>query len=146
MQNWRSYNDGFWHDVCIIKYESNKRLVRRYKMSDGIKAGAMVNLQTPPASFYTSRILKNHDSKGAPNVEKIAQDFESFFIYMMLKEMDKTTNSSGKNFMKQTYMSVMYEKLGDYMSKKGIGIKEMIAEHMEKNIKVLKEKGDNTGK
>ncbi len=115
-------------------------------MSDGIKAGAMVNLQTPPASFYTSRILKNHDSKGAPNVEKIAQDFESFFIYMLLKEMDKTTNSSGKNFMKQTYMSVMYEKLGDYMSKKGIGIKEMIAEHMEKNIKVLKEKGDNTGK
>ncbi len=115
-------------------------------MSDGIKTCAMINLQNPPASFYTSRILKDHGNKGAPNIEKIAQDFESFFIYTMLKEMEKTTNSSDKSFMKQTYMSVMYEKLGDYIARKGIGIKEMIAEHMEKNIKVLKEKGDNSGK
>ncbi|MCX8111074.1 MAG: rod-binding protein [Syntrophorhabdaceae bacterium] len=115
-------------------------------MSDGIKTGAMINLQNPPASFYTSRILKNHGQKDESNIEKVAQDFESFLIYTMLKEMEKTVSSSGKSFMKQTYMSVMYEKLGDYIAKKGIGIKDMVAEHMKKNIKVLKEMGDNNGK
>ncbi len=115
-------------------------------MGDGIKTGAMMNLQNPPASFYTNRIMKNHGTQGALHIEKIAQDFESFFIYTMLKEMDKTINSSDKSFMKQTYMSVMYEKIGDYMARKGIGLKEMIQEHLEKNIKVLKKMGDNTGK
>lgn len=112
-------------------------------MDDGIKTGAMLNLQVPSASFYTSRILKN---KNESDVEKVAQDFESYFIYIMLKEMEKTTNSTNKSFMKQTYMSSVYERVGDYIAKKGIGIKDMIVEHLQKNIKVLKEMGDNNGK
>jgi len=115
-------------------------------MSDGIKSVTMMNFQAPSASFYTSRILKNKAGTDASDIEKVAQDFESYFLYVMLKEMEKTTNSSNKSYMKQTYMSIMYEKVGDYMAKKGIGIKEMIAEHLQKNIKVLKEKGDNNGK
>ncbi len=115
-------------------------------MGDGIKSGAMINFQAPSASFYTSRILKSKPGADGLNIEKVAQDFESYFLYLMLKEMEKTTNSSNKSYMKQTYMSIMYEKVGDYMAKKGIGLKEMITEHLQKNIKVLKEKGDNNGK
>lgn len=123
-----------------------KKIEEDIDMSDGIKTGAMINLQSPPASFYASRILKHHEQKNESNIEKVAQDFESFLIYTMLKEMEKTVSSSDRSFMKQTYMSVMYEKLGDYIAKKGIGIKDIISEHMKKNIKVLKEMGDNNGK
>ncbi|MCX7965209.1 MAG: hypothetical protein N2596_01090 [Syntrophorhabdaceae bacterium] len=114
-------------------------------MDNSIKNGAMINLQVPSASLYTSRILKGK-AKNESDVEKVASDFESYFLYIMMKEMEKTTNGTNKSFMKQTYMSVMYEKLGDYIAKKGIGIKEMIAEHLKKNIKVLKEIGDNSDK
>jgi len=43
-------------------------------------------------------------------------------------------------------MSLVYEKAADFMAKKGIGIKEMLVEHMEKNTKVLSTNGDNIAK
>ncbi|HOJ44229.1 MAG TPA: rod-binding protein [Syntrophorhabdaceae bacterium] len=115
-------------------------------MSNEIKLGAMMNFQAPSASFYTSRILKNKTNLDASDIKNVAESFESYFLYVMLKEMEKTTNSSNKSYMRDIYMSIMYEKVGDYIAKKGIGIKDMIAEYLQKNIKVLKEKGDNSGK
>lgn len=114
-------------------------------MDNGIKSGSMINFQSPSASFYTNRILKSK-VKYESDIDKVAHDFESYFVFIILKEMEKTTNSSNKNFIKQTYMSAVYEKVGDYIANKGIGIKDIISEYLQKNIKVLKEKSDNSGK
>jgi Rod binding domain-containing protein len=76
--------------------------------------------------------------------EKVASGFESFFIYTMLKEMQKTIHTSKKGFMQETYMSIMYEKLGEYMTGKGMGIKEAMLKYLERdNTKVSPKKIDN---
>ncbi len=87
-------------------------------------------------------------TKGQKNAEKISQDFESYFITTMLKELDKTTHLSKKGYSEETYMSIMYEKLGDYLAKKGIGIKGMVLKYMERadDTKVFQENGDNRDK
>ncbi|MBA4416621.1 MAG: hypothetical protein C0392_01730 [Syntrophus sp. (in: bacteria)] len=88
-------------------------------------------------------------SKGGKSLEKIGQDFESFFITSMLKELDKTTNiSKKKSYEEETYKAIMYEKLGDYLAKKGLGIKDMMLKYMERaeDTKVSQENGDNTAK
>jgi Rod binding domain-containing protein len=64
-----------------------------------------------------------------------------------MKELGKTTESSKKSYAEQTYMSIMYEKMGDYLSRKGLGIKDMLIKYAEdRNIKVLKGTGDNVVK
>jgi Rod binding domain-containing protein len=87
-------------------------------------------------------------AKGQKTSEKISQDFESYFITTMLKELEKTTRLTKKNYSEETYMSIMYEKLGDYLAKKGLGIKDMVQKYMERsdNPKVFQENGDNRDK
>ena len=87
-------------------------------------------------------LMKAKDSK---TVQKLGEDFESYFLTNMLKELDKTTHLSKKSYQKETYTSIMYEKLGEYLAKKGVGIKEMLMKYMERaeTSKVLEESGDN---
>jgi len=87
-------------------------------------------------------------SKEGKNLEKIGQDFESYFITTMLKELEKTTHLSKKSYQEDTYKSIMYEKLGDFLAKKGLGIKDMMLKYMERaeDTKVFHENGDNTVK
>ena len=92
------------------------------------------------------RSLGAKSNNGKTNVEKIAQEFESYLMFTMLKELEKTANLTKKGHTEQTYMSLVYEKAADFMAKKGIGIKEMLVEHMEKNTKVLSTNGDNIAK
>jgi hypothetical protein len=41
-------------------------------------------------------------------------------------------------------MSVVYEKVADYLADKGIGVKEMLMRYADKeNAKVLQKSGDN---
>ena len=55
--------------------------------------------------------------------------------------MQKTTQFSKKGYTEQTYMSVVYEKVADYLADKGIGVKEMLMRYADKeNAKVLSEK------
>lgn len=64
--------------------------------------------------------------------EKIAEDFEALFLFNMLKELDKTTKLSEKGYMEETYMSVIYDKVSQFLAKnKGIGIKEMLMRYSE---------------
>lgn len=92
-----------------------------------------------------NELLKTKEAKTA---KKLAQDFEAFFITTVLKEMDKATHITKKSFMKETYSAIMYEKLGDYAAKKGIGIKDMLLKYMERGgeAKVSNETDDNNGK
>jgi Rod binding domain-containing protein len=116
-------------------------------MSDGMKVNLTTAVQSPSFNSYGSRTISSESQNKELNIEKVAQDFESFMIFTMMKELEKTTQSSKKNYTEQTFKSIMYEKMGDCLSKKGLGIKDMIIKCKEdRNIKVLKEKGDNVVK
>jgi len=79
--------------------------------------------------------------------EKVCKSFESYFIFNMLQEMEKTTKLSEKGYAEQTYMSLVYEKVADFLGEKGIGIKDMLMRYTDKeNIKVLPKSGDNSDK
>lgn len=116
-------------------------------MSDGMKMGLPTAASSSLFATNSARIINRESQTKGLNIEKVAQDFESFLIFTMMKELAKTTNSSKKTYAEQTYMSIMYEKMGDYLSKKGIGVKDMFVKYVDdRNIKVLKEKGDNIAK
>jgi Rod binding domain-containing protein len=116
-------------------------------MSDGMKINLPSAVQSSSFAGYGSRIMKRESQNKELNIEKVAQDFESFLIFTMMKELGKSAESSKKSYEEQTYMSMMYEKMGDYLSKKGLGIKDMLVKYVEdRNIKVLKETGDNVVK
>ena len=116
-------------------------------MSEGIKMNLPTVVQSSSFTGYGSRAINRESQAKELNIEKVAQDFESFLIFTMIKELGKTTCSSNKSYTEQTYMSIMYEKMGDYLSKKGLGIKDMLVKYAEdRNIKVFKEKSDNVVK
>jgi Rod binding domain-containing protein len=73
-------------------------------------------------------------SKATPEkMEKVAEDFEALFIFNMLKELDKTTKLTEKGYMEETYMSIVYEKVSQFLAKnKGIGIKEMLMRYADR--------------
>lgn len=77
------------------------------------------------------------------SVEKAAESFESFLLQTMLKELDKAMRITKRSFAEETQMSIFYEKVGDFMAKKGIGIKEMLTKYIERGAKVSPRKGEN---
>jgi len=115
-------------------------------MSDGIKMDLRMPVQNTLYSKHTLQNLNGGLGKKEADIEKVAHEFESYLMFTMLKELEKTVQSSKKSHTEQTYMSLVYEKVGDFMAKKGIGIKEMLVENMEKKAKVLEKKSDNTVK
>ena len=106
-------------------------------MGDGIKMNLQTAAQDPSLNRSSLRSINGEPRARESNIEKVAQEFESYLIFTMLKELEKTTNSSKKSHTEHTYMSLLYEKVGDHVAKKGIGIKAMLTKHMEKNTKVL---------
>ena len=86
-------------------------------------------------------------ASGQKEKEKICKGFESFFIFNMLKEMEKSTHFEKKGYAEETYMSMVYEKVADFIADKGIGIKDMLMRYMSKeNTKVVGESGDNVSR
>ncbi len=67
------------------------------------------------------------------SMEKAAEGFESFFICNMLKEMDKASHFTKKSYAEETEMSIFYEKVADFISKRGIGVKEAIMKYLSRN-------------
>ena len=65
-------------------------------------------------------------------MEKAAEGFESFYILTMLKELDKTAHFTEKGYTEETEMAIFYEKVADYLSKRGIGIKEVIMKYLSR--------------
>ncbi len=72
----------------------------------------------------------------AEAAKRAGEEFESFLIFTVLKEFEKTVHHSKKGYAEQTHMSLVYEKVGDYLAKKGIGIKEMLTKYAERGAKV----------
>jgi len=76
--------------------------------------------------------------------EKVCKNFEAYFINNILQQLQKTTQFSKKGYTEQTYMSVVYEKVADYLADKGIGVKEMLMRYADRgNAKVFQKSGDN---
>jgi Rod binding domain-containing protein len=105
-------------------------------VSDALKAIAGNRLiVNDPASDITNR-TKNMDQA---DKEKVCENFESFMIFVMLKNLEKMAQPGKKESPEQNYMSIAYEKVGDYIAKKGIGIKEMLMRYANRaNTKVFK--------
>lgn len=104
-------------------------------------------MKVPAESAPTyNELMRAKESKGA---EKLGEEFEAFFITSMVKDLAKTAHFSKKSFMEDTYTSIMYEKLGEYVAqKKGLGIKDMLVKYMERagDAKVSGELSDNKDK
>jgi Rod binding domain-containing protein len=116
-------------------------------MSEGMKINLPAVGNSTLFATNGARVVNRQSQTKELSIEKVAQDFESFLIFTMIKEMGKTTCGSKKSYAEDTYMTLMYEKAADYLSKKGLGVKDMLVKYMDdRNIKVFKEKGDNIGK
>jgi Rod binding domain-containing protein len=77
--------------------------------------------------------VKQTSKVNPEKMEKVAEDFEALFIFNMLKELDKTTKLTEKGYMEETYMSIVYDKVSQFLAKnKGIGIKEMLMRYAER--------------
>ena len=54
-------------------------------------------------------------------------------IKQIQKELEKTTKLSDKGYMEETYMSIIYDKVSQFLAKNtGIGIKEMLMRYSER--------------
>jgi len=77
--------------------------------------------------------VKKSSKENPEKMEKVAEDFEALFIFNMLKELDKTTKLTEKGYMEETYMSIVYDKVSQFLAKnKGIGIKEMLMRYNDR--------------
>ncbi len=113
-------------------------------MGSGLKLTGPTGISGQIGDLASAAARKEFGHMGS-DPEKVASGFESFFIYTLLKEMQKTVPTAKKGFMQETYMSVMYEKLGEYLAGKGLGIKDAVLKYLERDsAKVSPEKIDNT--
>jgi Rod binding domain-containing protein len=78
------------------------------------------------------------------SIEKTAEQFESFLILSILKEFDRAMSITKKGYAEQMQMSMFYEKVGDFLAKKGIGVKEVIAKYAERGAKVSDVNGEKS--
>jgi len=99
--------------------------------------GPKIDLPVLPSSLHPA------PGKGkSQSVEKAAEAFESYLLGMILQEFGKATQMTKKSFAEQTQMSLFYEKVGDVMAKKGLGLKEMLSRYAKRGAKVSGENGD----
>jgi Rod binding domain-containing protein len=68
--------------------------------------------------------------------EEAARQFESFFLYMLLKEMDKTVNRSslfGDSMASRFYREMYYEQLADALTESGspLGVSDLLLSQLQ---------------
>lgn len=85
------------------------------------------NFELISGSIQIMDQLKNANDR---DVKKVAKNLESFFLYLLLKEMKKTVSFSKKSFMENTYLDIMYEKVSEHLSQRGTGIKDLILKYL----------------
>jgi Rod binding domain-containing protein len=76
------------------------------------------------------------------SLKKAAEGFESYFISIILQELQNTTSLSKKGGAEEKQMSLVYGSMCDFLAKKGIGIKDMIMKYIDNGTKVPYETGD----
>ncbi len=102
-----------------------------------------VGMKLDPYLALSQAEAKTGVKKGE-SAEKAAEQFESFLIFSLLKECERATCLTKKGYADEVQMSIFYEKIADFMAKKGIGIKQMIARYAEAGSKVSGVKGEKS--
>ncbi len=65
--------------------------------------------------------------------DKGVEDFEALLIFNMLKELNKTSHLTKKEYAEETYMSIVYDKVSRFIAEnKGIGIKDLLIRYQNK--------------
>jgi Rod binding domain-containing protein len=92
-----------------------------------------------------STLYKDKNIPGG--AEKAAESFESFFVSLFLNELQKTVNlSEKKSFMEQNYMTMINQKVSEFIAKRGVGIKDVLMRYLEQaDTKVSPSSVDNSG-
>jgi len=102
-----------------------------------------LGIKLDPSIVLAENNTKMSTNKGE-QVEKTAEQFESFLIFSMLKEVQRAMNLTKKGYAEQMQMSMFYEKVADSLARKGIGIKDMIAKYAERGPKVSDVNGEKS--
>ncbi len=80
--------------------------------------------------------LKNKTTENPQKLKEVCQEFESFFIYYMLKTMRQTVPKSdllGGGMAKEIYTSMLDEQLAQKVAKAGgIGLAKILLRQFEK--------------
>lgn len=85
------------------------------------------------------------DKSAVAKAEKACEDFESFFVSLLMNELQKTVKLSEKSFMEENYMTMVNQKVSEFVAKKGIGIKDVLMRYLEQGgTKVSPSSVDNT--
>ena len=89
-----------------------------------------------PSSAPPAASVGRAPGAGKATAEEAARQFESFFLYMLLKEMDKTVSRSslfGDSLASRFYREMYYERLSDAMSARGspLGVSELLLSQLQ---------------
>ncbi len=102
-------------------------------MDVGSKVGIPATMMQPAMGGRTGKQM---------TAAKTAEEFESFLLFTILKEFDRTTHFTKKSSAEETQMSIVYEKIAGFLAKKGIGLKQVLERYGDRGAKVLKENGE----
>lgn len=102
-------------------------------------SAAMLNAMDRSNIESKSQNLEGADDK---RLKEVCQDFESIFLYMMMKEMRKNVPNDG--IIEKSQASLMFEDMYmEEMSKEisksdnGIGLADMMYEQLKNNDKLI---------
>lgn len=89
-----------------------------------------------PSSAQPATPANHTVAPSRATVEEAASQFESFFLYMLLKEMDKTVNRSslfGDGMATRFYREMYYERIADALSESGspLGVSDLLLTQLQ---------------
>jgi flagellar protein FlgJ len=101
-----------------------------------------IDTASVPAQNESSRSLPNGETKRAKELKAAAESFESFFISMLLKEMQKSSGGKslfGKGTSGEVYGELFNRALADQMAaQNGIGLSKMMLDSLREPVTPLK--------
>ncbi len=97
------------------------------------------------STWLQENAVKGIKGRSTKDVKAACEGFETYLISTMLNQLQKTTGSSEKSYAEQTYFSMFHEKVAEFVAKKGIGIKDVLMQYLERreNSKVSTGTADN---
>lgn len=108
---------------------------KKDELSSGNKGILKNGLQKEKTALSVCR-RKEISAKEKAELKKACQEFESFFNYYLLKNMDKTVmrseNSLNGSRPMQFYREMLYERIADNTAEKGTGLSQSMNAQMQK--------------
>jgi flagellar protein FlgJ len=91
---------------------------------------------TPPQKSFSLTDLQNSKTKDPKELEKAAKGFESYFLYTLLQEMQKTMPKGsmfGSGPGSDIYQHLFQQSMSDMIAgQNGLGLAKMMVKHIDK--------------